>query len=159
MSAVQLRFSGKSILRPSAGCIRATNGVDTFRAFAKKAGGDPRKRGAPAKTAEERAAHKFFLGVLNAKPEELPPMSKEERERGRELASTYNKRMFRRHNEDEIIINTRAVLHRSSVQALPEELRAEAMEPDTRPFPLYRQPARWTPPIKEKGKTTIEEDS
>mmetsp|Transcript_2727 Transcript_2727/g.3671 ORF Transcript_2727/g.3671 Transcript_2727/m.3671 type:complete len:147 (+) Transcript_2727:171-611(+) len=110
-------------------------------------GGDPRKKGAPPKTAEEKASEKFFLGVLRAGTEDLPPLTAEEKAQGQKLASNYNKMLFKRHNEEQIIINARAVLHRSSIKALPtEELISEAQEPDLRPIPLYRQIARWTPP-------------
>jgi hypothetical protein len=95
---------------------------------------------------ESSRRKKLLSAVLNAKAHR-PKRSEEELERMREIGSTYNRMMSKRHNEDNAALVWKICLREEAIKALPVELRGPAMAPDTNLTPIQRRWATDTPPI------------
>lgn len=69
-------------------------------------------------------------------------------EDGRRLAKEYSRVLMRRHRARQAAESTLLRLKKEAIEALPEDLKAEALVPDLTPFPVNRFMATLTPPIE-----------
>ncbi|GLT59022.1 hypothetical protein SLA2020_318710 [Shorea laevis] len=69
-------------------------------------------------------------------------------EDGRRLAKEHSRVLMRRHRARQAAESTFLRLKKEAIEALPEDLRAEALVPDLSPFPVNRFMATLTPPIE-----------
>ncbi|GFP95137.1 hypothetical protein PHJA_001658100 [Phtheirospermum japonicum] len=69
-------------------------------------------------------------------------------EDGRRLAKEYSRVLMRKHRARQAAESALLGLKKEAIEALPEELRVEALVPDLSPFPVNRFMATLTPPIE-----------
>jgi hypothetical protein len=94
-----------------------------------------------------------FVRMRDA-PQRPDPHDEEEKQRRIAVGIAYNKGMRLRNNEEEAKLVTQLAMKWEAIDAVPEErnLKEKALVIDTTPFPISRQIASWTPPIKEFDK-------
>ncbi|XP_010422429.1 PREDICTED: uncharacterized protein LOC104707705 [Camelina sativa] len=85
------------------------------------------------------------LGIFEA--DELPKYKLTE-EDGERLAKEYSKVLMREHRERRAAETAFLNLKKAAIEALPENLKKAALEPDLTPFPANRGMATLTPPIE-----------
>lgn len=77
-------------------------------------------------------------------------------EDGRRLAKEYSRVMMRKHRERQKVETQLLKLKKEAIEALPEGLRAKALEIDLKPLPEDRLMATLTPPIEGYGEKVKE---
>ncbi|KAL6498826.1 hypothetical protein OROGR_003869 [Orobanche gracilis] len=69
-------------------------------------------------------------------------------EDGRKLAKEYSRVLMRKHRARQAAESTFLRCKKEAIEALPEDLKAQALVPDLSPFPMNRFMATLTPPIE-----------
>lgn len=85
------------------------------------------------------------LGIFTA--DELPKY-KVTVEDGKKLAKAYSRVLMKEHRERRVAETNLLNLKKAAIEALPENLKTAALEPDLTPFPANRGMATLTPPIE-----------
>ncbi|CAN8231189.1 unnamed protein product [Cochlearia groenlandica] len=85
------------------------------------------------------------LGIFT---EEELPKYKVTVEDGKKLAKEYSKVLMRDHRERRVAETNLLNMKKAAIEALPENLKMAALEPDLTPFPTNRGMATLTPPIE-----------
>ncbi|CAM9881924.1 unnamed protein product [Choristocarpus tenellus] len=88
-----------------------------------------------------------FIKMLDSKPKPRPKLSPEEQARNNEIGRRYNQMMAKQHNQRMTGLRMKMKLRDDAIANLPEMLQHAARQNDTRPPPLNRRMARYTPPI------------
>ena len=96
-----------------------------------------------------RALERQPVKPLNLTPEELQEAA--------EIAKEYSRKKMRQHRAWQKDLTTKLKLKLAAIDALPDDLRAAAREPDMEPFPLTRRMWTETPP-KEEDKGSLAAD-
>ncbi|CBJ32731.1 conserved unknown protein [Ectocarpus siliculosus] len=107
----------------------------------------------PGKIKKERSGKALdkktmtLLKLLDARPEPMPELSAEEKQRNFDIGRRYNSKMATSHNERMADLTTKIKLRDDAIAHLPELLQHAARQPDRNPPPLNRRVATYTPPI------------
>ena len=91
----------------------------------------------------------MLRAIRGTRPAEVQDMTHEEAERNQIIGREYNRQTTIRENQWRRDIDLKIKLKWAAIQALPDELLNEALEPDTTLFPYERRVMTWTPPIPE----------
>eukprot|EP00752_Nemacystus_decipiens_P013043 g11538.t1 len=103
------------------------------------------KKGGPGKALDRKTVS--LLKLLDARPEPMPELTPEEKQRNFEIGRRYNSKMATSHNERMADLTTKIKLRDEAIAHLPELLQHAARQPDRNPPPLNRRIATDTPPI------------
>lgn len=108
----------------------------------------PSKAGKKAKDpgTKDNKAQKFLLALTPQEVGDLD-LSKEEQAEAAARSREYSRQKMEQHRAWQRDLTMKIKLREAAIDALPEELRAAARQPDNEPFPANRQMWTLTPPI------------
>uniref|UniRef100_A0A1J3IHC5 Uncharacterized protein n=1 Tax=Noccaea caerulescens TaxID=107243 RepID=A0A1J3IHC5_NOCCA len=106
--------------------------------FSMKVSDEPMRIGAPG-------LDYISLGIFT---EDELPKYKVTVEDGKRLAKEYSRVLMREHRAKQVAEKNLLKLQEAAMEALPEDLKMAALEPDLTPFPAIRGMATLTPPVE-----------